>query len=130
MMISMKRRGWTSWVAALAVILPILAPLMHQPAGMAFAQRATLDLAANMCVAPGNPVAPPSDPDKAPAHKQPPCPICQTLQMLAGGYVPPSVIAAIPYGAAETVAPSTENSHFLPRRVLGGHGARAPPRSV
>lgn len=119
------RLRWGAWLALLALVLEALVPAVHRPAAAMAAQMADT---ANMCMAPIGPHGAPTDTDKLPARKSPPCPICQTLQMLSGGYLPPSAAGFLPDRAAHTVAHALPATSAPARRTAGGIQARGPPR--
>jgi hypothetical protein len=89
-----KRFPWASWLAVFALLLQTLVPVVHHPAGMAFAGSIGLDDPKNICFAPGTPQNPPGDSDKSPAHPIQQCAICQALHAV-GGFAPsaPQVLA-------------------------------------
>src|SRR6201999_318811 len=80
------------WLALAALLLQVVLPAVHYAGGVAL-DRVAFETAHSLCLAPGT--VPPAQPDKAPAHKSLPCPICQTFQLLGLGFVPPSP-AAVP----------------------------------
>jgi hypothetical protein len=118
----------SAWLALFALLFQALLPLGHHPADMASMDMAQMDMpgygAGNLCMAPGTA---PADPHKDPAHKPPPCPICQTLQMLAGGFIPPSPISLEPPKFTRLAAdvPPAQNRHE--QYIHLGARARAPP---
>lgn len=115
-----------SWLALFAILLQVVVPIVHQPGGAARAGPLSA-AGANLCSAPGNGPASPVGTDKSPTHKLPPCPICQTFQMLSGGFVPPSpaTFAAIDR-AGSAPAPSAYTA-IRRRWTTANAQARAPP---
>jgi len=124
---SSNRHGWVNWLAAIAILLQTVVPLVHRPAEAASAGWAPA--LASFCQAAGSTAPATPDDDKAPLHKLLPCGVCQSLQLLGAGFVPtagvelqPPAIAsgdyatapAVPCGAGQTTAPQ----------------ARAPPFSI
>jgi hypothetical protein len=119
-----RAAGAGVWLALLALWIQALLPAVHQPAG-AMSGVFAFGMSGSLCLAPGS--APVVPQDKAPGHKTPPCPICQTFQILAAGFAPPAV-AAIPLprfaGLADTV---TIYDTALPGHQRARPRARAPP---
>jgi hypothetical protein len=112
------------WLAFLALWIQALLPAVHQPIG-AMSGPFAFGVTGNLCLAPGS--APVTPQDKAPNHKLPPCPVCQTLQILAAGFAPPAA-AAIPLprfaGLASAV---THYDTAIARHRHTQQRARAPP---
>jgi hypothetical protein len=123
-----KQMRPAAWLALFALLFQALLPLAHHPAGMASMDMAQMDMpgysAGNLCMAPGTA---PADPHKDPAHKPPPCPICQTLQMLAGGFVPPSPIPLDLPPFTRLAAEIPPNADRHEQHIHLGARARAPP---
>ncbi len=109
----------TAWVALLAMLVPMFVMLAHQPA---MAQAAVHICGAEQSNTGGH--------DKAPAHKLPACPVCQSLHLLGGGSVPPDAVAvaAVSFVA---FAPVISVSDFVPASASTLlPPARAPPVSA
>ncbi|HTJ62610.1 MAG TPA: DUF2946 family protein [Alphaproteobacteria bacterium] len=115
------------WLAALALLLQTVMPAAHYGMGLGL-DRAALKAEHALCLAPGE--VPPAEHDKAPVHKLPPCPICQTFQMLGAGYAPPAEIAVEPPHGIDPVVHAVLASTNLQRRTPGGVSARGPPVSL
>jgi hypothetical protein len=115
------------WFAALALLLQTVLPAVHTAPAPGW-DRAAFEGAHTLCLAPG--AVPPAEHDKAPAHKLPPCPICQTFQMLGAGYAPPAVVAIQHPRGVGAVAHPVYVATCLPYRAPAGIGARGPPVSV
>lgn len=146
-----NRLGRGAWVALFALWLQALLPLVHHPAGMAMMGVAPMDMSSmdmsamvmssgdmtpvsfgdprNICLTPGTAPADPSD--QAPGHKPPPpCPICQTFQMLHGGFIQP-VQTTLVLPAVYRTAVAVPISADVPRQPIhSGARARAPPVSA
>jgi len=116
-----------SWLALFAILLQTLVPVPPPPANAARAGSASFE-GANLCMAPGSiPAGPASTDDKAPAHKAPPCAICQSVQMLAAGFVPSAAASfGLPSdpGHARAAIPGPQ---VRERLAATGARARAPP---
>ena len=116
-----------SWLALVAILFQVLLPVLHHPAAAMLGSQRDMAGAGNLCLAPiGNPTAP-TDSDKAPAHKLPPCPICQTFQMLGAGFVPSSPIAFAAFAATAAAPVPAADTAINPRWIAAGARARAPP---
>ena len=114
------------WLAFLALWVQALLPVVHQPTG-AMSGPFALGMSGSLCLAPGSaPVAPQ---DKAPSHKPPPCPVCQTLQILAAGFAPPAAAIPPPRFAGLAIA-DTRTDTGLFSRFRSRAQARAPPLST
>jgi len=114
----------SGWIALLAILLQALLPAWHHPADASPSGLGAGLLARNLCVAPGSA---PSEPAKQPAHHLPVCPICQTLHMLGGGFVPPDPIQ-LP--TAMAVVPRLAAAADTPIHAQGGASrirVRGPP---
>src|SRR5258708_2280927 len=93
------RRGYrasrpAAWLAAFAILLQVLLPIAQSPAATAPAGHgdtiAGLDIAQNLCHAPGDTT--PDDQGPAPADHQQCCDFCLAVHAI-GGFVPPSAPA-------------------------------------
>jgi hypothetical protein len=115
------------WLALLALWIQALLPVVHQPTG-AMSGAFGPGMSGSLCLAPGG--APAAPLDKAPHHKIPPCPICQTFQILAAGFVPPSATAIPLPGFAGLVAAAISTDTALPGPLHFRPQARAPPLST
>lgn len=112
------------WLALLALWVQALLPAVHHPAS-AMTGPFAFGIVSSLCLAPGNIPAGPQD--KGPAHKLPPCPVCQTLQILAAGFAPADAIA-IPLPRYAGVAAPIAATHIVrPPRLHSKAQARAPP---
>jgi hypothetical protein len=120
--LSRKRAaGPAVWLALLALWLQALLPTIHHPGSM-FMPGMSMG---SLCLAGGSAPATPHDKDQD--HKLPPCPICQSLQILAAGYVPPTAVA-IPLQTVVGIATAIfAPSVFRPSRRIESAQARAPP---
>jgi hypothetical protein len=117
-----RAAGPAVWLALLALWLQALLPAIHHPGSMFMP-----GMSGKLCLAGGS--APAAPQDKAPDHKLPPCPICQSLQILAAGFVPPAKIA-IPLPAfAGQVLLALSTAIFHVTRRIGAAQARGPPLS-
>jgi hypothetical protein len=111
------------WLALLALWLQALLPAVHHPAG---AMSGLFGFGAgNLCTAPGS--APAAPQDKAPNHKPPPCPICQTFQILGAGFAPPAPIAIPLPHLRELAAHTILSITRIAERPRSRPRARAPP---
>jgi hypothetical protein len=115
------------WLALLALWIQALLPAVHHP-GTAMPGTITFAFAGSLCIAPGS--APAAPRDRAPEHKVPPCPVCQTLQILAAGFAPPAAIAIPIPRFAGLVADDFGTGNGLPGRYRSGAQARAPPLPI
>jgi hypothetical protein len=112
------------WLALLALWVQALLPAIHHP-GAAMPGTITSAIAGSLCMAPGS--APVSPRDRAPEHKLPPCPVCQTLQILGAGFAPPATVAIPIPRFAGLVADDFGPGTGLPGRFRSTAQARAPP---
>jgi hypothetical protein len=117
-----RAAGPAVWLALLALWLQALLPAIHHPGSMFMS-----GMSGSLCLAGGGAPAPPQD--KAPNHKLPPCPICQSLQILAAGFVPPAKIAIPLPVIAGTVSLALSTAVFHVTRQVGAAQARGPPLS-
>src|SRR5579859_7336599 len=125
-----RTSGPAAWLAIFAILLQALLPVAQAPAGMAPAGLggdtiAGLDIAQNLCHAPGDTRR--DDPGKAPLDHQQCCAICLAAHAV-GSFAPPSaptVAISRDYG---TVVP-VEAALILPplRSNLRQQQPRAPP---
>jgi hypothetical protein len=116
----------TAWLAAFALLLQALLPGLHHPGGMALAGTLALGDAQHLCLARGSVPVSPGDPDKAPGHHQPACPICQAMHAI-GGFAQP---AALVLAHDAVAAPSLAKIAPAPRifgRSFRPQQPRAPP---
>jgi hypothetical protein len=100
-----------AWLALFALLLQTLVPLVHQPAAMASAAGQVIRICSSLARGAGES----SDADKSATHKLPSCPVCQSLKLLAGGFVTPVPVAFFadaerladyaPHHAAITITP-------------------------
>jgi hypothetical protein len=116
----------TAWIAVWALVLQMLLPLIHHPAAAKAGPPDGLRICAVMGLMPTGK----AEPSKTPVSKIPSCPICQTLHMLNGGFVPPDIsVLAIPSehdGSVGVVAVA----NILPHIIITGAQPRAPPVHV
>ena len=111
---------FAAFLALLAILVPVGTSLVHSPfpasvAAQSFIHICGLDSHAKQ------------DPGKDPAHKLPSCPICQSLHLLSGGFVPPApiLLAATPPAAAPALPALAD---LLVKRSLTHQArSRAPP---
>ncbi len=115
------------WLALAALLLQVILPAVHYAGGVAL-DRVAFETAHSLCLAPG--ATPPAQPDKAPAHKPPPCPICQTFQLVGAGFVPPSAVAVPRPRQAQSIAHYAFTSLVRRHPSRCNAQARAPPTSV
>ena len=113
-----------AWLALLALFLQTVVPVLHHPASAALP--AGVD-AANLCMAPGSQAPPPSDTDKSLIHGTQSCAICQTLQMLGGGFVAPDAATLAPAFVVERISVFSPDAAVLGGRAVTQNRARAPP---
>jgi hypothetical protein len=117
-----RRRA--AWTAIFAIVLQILIPALHHPAGMAQAGSLGFGAQHNICFSPG--ANTPTAPDKSPHHQAPTCALCQAVNAIGGLAQPsaPVVITATSEPAAFIAFPTT----FAPARPPHFHQQpRAPP---
>ncbi|MGB9152184.1 MAG: DUF2946 family protein [Alphaproteobacteria bacterium] len=107
---------FAAFLALWAILVPVGTSLVHSPAA---AQHLI-----HICGAAEHTN---NDQGKDPTHKLPSCPICQSLHLLGGGFVPPDAveIAALPSVAAIYV--SAEHDFFVKLPVAPQARPRAPP---
>ena len=129
------RRGYrasrpAAWLAVFAILLQGLLPVAQAPAGIAPAGLdgdiiAGLDIAQNLCHAPGDTT--PDDPGKAPLDHQQCCAICLAVHAVGSFAPPPAPTVAVSreYG----IIVPTETALVLPqqRSILRRQQPRAPP---
>jgi hypothetical protein len=127
-MIGRRHKGfrWAAGLAAFAILLQSLIPLLHHPAGMALAGSTGFGGGRNLCLAPGSVPAPADIPDKSPAHHLPACALCQAVHAI-GGFAPPppTVLAAV--GITATLFAHPHAAAALQRLGYARQRARAPP---
>jgi hypothetical protein len=80
------RHGWVNWLAAVAILLQSVVPIVHRPTDAT--PTGWGPALASFCQASGNTAPLSPDDGKAPLHKMQPCGVCQTLQLLGAGFVP------------------------------------------
>lgn len=110
---------FAAYMALLAMLVPLGTILVHHPeAAQAPVHICNMDMHYE------------GDQGKAPAHKTPSCPICQGLQLLSGGFVPPAIVGVAPVAFAAAIYIFTER--IFPSRPLFAPQARprAPPELV
>jgi hypothetical protein len=104
------------YLALLAILVPLGTSLVHYPAAaQAFTHICGIDTHA------------PGDQSKDPAHKLPSCPICQSLHLLGGGFVPPEAVAVADRPVAVAIYISADVSYLLKLVVAPQARPRAPP---
>jgi hypothetical protein len=121
------RHGWVNWLAAVAILLQSVVPLVHRPADSA--PTGWGPALASFCQAPGSTAPLSPDDGKAPLHKMQPCSVCQTLQLLGTGFVPASAPVLL-----QPVAVAGDYAH-QPTAPSGSYQtasaqARAPPLTI
>ena len=116
-----RRFLWFFRLAAFAALVAMLVPtatgLVHQPAAVQSLSR--------ICG-----VDQPSshgDPQKAPVHKVPFCPICQSLHLLGGGFVPPDAVTVIAVVSGVGAEVSADSAFLLTPLLPPQARPRAPP---
>jgi hypothetical protein len=118
-----------AWLAALAILLQVLLPLMQSPAAMARTGHgdtiAGFDIAQNLCHAPGDTA--PDDQGPAPADHQQCCDFCLAVHAI-GGFAPPSA-PALTVSRKHGIVVPIETALILPplRANLRQQQPRAPP---
>ncbi|MGB9153468.1 MAG: DUF2946 family protein [Alphaproteobacteria bacterium] len=68
-----------------------------------------------------------NDQGKEPAHKLPSCPICQSLHLLGGGFVPPDTVVVAGRPLVTAVYISADYNFFVRLPVVPQARPRAPP---
>jgi hypothetical protein len=112
---------FAAFAALLAMLVPAATSLVHHPmAAQALVHICGMDMGAHDS----------GDRGKVPAHQSPSCPICQSLHFLAGGFVPPNLIAvtAIPFTVA--IDAPAERISFARLIITPQARPRAPPAFV
>jgi hypothetical protein len=111
------------WIAIAAVLFQILLPLIHHPALASNVEQQV------MCPMHGSMPSTTGETGKSPLTKSPSCPICQSLHVLNGGYVPPD---AMTLATPNDVSPFYHSpvSSFAQRHFLVVGQPRAPPSFV
>jgi hypothetical protein len=121
-----KRFRWAAGLAALAILLQSLIPLLHHPAGMALAGTTGFGGGRNLCLAPGSVPAPADLPDKSPAHHIPACALCQAVHAI-GGFAPPAATSLTIAPRYATIVAPHRRDPAPARLCVAQQRARAPP---
>ncbi|MDR3448260.1 MAG: DUF2946 family protein [Alphaproteobacteria bacterium] len=120
---------FVAYVALLAMLVPMGTMLVHHPAVASAPMPMAMSMpGCDMGMQEGTQDK--TAPAKAPAHKMPSCPICQSLHLLGGGFVPPDniiVSAAVPARGDFVVH---ERVFFIHAAPASQGRPRAPPVSV
>ncbi|MDE1900178.1 MAG: hypothetical protein KGI37_00855 [Alphaproteobacteria bacterium] len=87
-------------LALFAMLVPSATFLVHHPAGRLAGMMPNCGMS-GMATMAADMQGGPAKPYKTPHKTTPPCPICQSLHIMAGGFVPPDLSAAV------LVAPTT-----------------------
>ncbi|HVJ55804.1 MAG TPA: DUF2946 family protein [Aliidongia sp.] len=116
------------FIGILALLLQTLLPVLHHPGlTLAPAQRLVLDVP--VCSA--HAAVPTKDQParELPAHKPPPCPLCQALHFM-GGYLPPIALLVPMPGCTAGAALANPPTGTAPLWTAYEGRPRAPPRTA
>jgi hypothetical protein len=124
-------RRFAVFLALLAMLAPLGVGIVHHPQAMAMPMRMDMPMSASMSMPmPGmRQKADSGHAEKVP-HKMPPCPICQTLHMLAAGFITPDLpVFATPDFPSVAFSLSDSAFDLWPAHITPAQ-PRAPPLSV
>ena len=107
---------FAAFVALLAMLVPAVTSFVHHPAS---AQSLMRICGIDQHVKDGK--------DNTPTHKAPFCPICQTLQMLGNGFVPPDDVAVVALPVVAVRGIPVDRGFLLTAVFAPQARPRAPP---
>ncbi len=105
-----------AFAALVSMLVPMATGLVHHPAAVQSLVRICgIDQQSH------------SDPQKEPTHKVPFCPICQSLHLLAGGFVPPEAVTVIAVVSVFRAELPAKGAFLLTSLFAPQARPRAPP---